>query len=83
MYFYWAMSIFGVHTAAGLLKAVFWYNSKCFRQLSGDKLRELERKQYIIGYGELSGQVFTLYAWVARQKTYRIVSNNVQSNIKT
>ena len=46
----WSKNIFTIHTAEGLLKAVFWYNCKCFGLRGGDEHRELVREQYSIGY---------------------------------
>ena len=77
---FWARSIFSVHTAEGLLKVVFRYNCKYFSLQGGDEHCELERDQYSIGSNEVGRY---LHFMGSTSKNVRVVSNNMQSNLKT
>ena len=44
----WEKGIFSIHTAEGLLNAVFWYACKCFGLRGGDEHRSLMREQFSI-----------------------------------
>ena len=45
----WDKGVFSVHSAEGLINAVFWYNCKCFGLRGGDEHRTLVLEQYSIG----------------------------------
>ena len=45
----WEQDLFSVHSAEGLINAVFWYSCKCFGLRAGDEHRNLVREQFAIG----------------------------------
>ena len=47
--FLWDKGVFSIHSAEGLINAVFWYNCKCFGLRGGDEHCTLVLEQYSIG----------------------------------
>ena len=52
--FLWDKGVFSIHSAKGLINAVFWYNCKCFGLKGGDEHRTLVLEQYFVGLDSVS-----------------------------